>query len=95
MALAIFFVVLLAYRLADNREVRQQVKRIAVALKEQRFSLVIVALLGVIAIARGSDVLEQMPDVQRAWLTWPPSRSWVQLGLALRCRRFWLSCWRC
>jgi hypothetical protein len=81
--LAIIFVTVMAYRLADSREASQQLKRIAFALKEQRFSLVIVALLGVIAIARGSDVLEQMPDVQRAWLTWPPSRSWRQLGFAL------------
>jgi hypothetical protein len=53
------------------------------ALKKQRFSIVIVALLMIIAVARGSDVLEQLPDVQRAWLTWPPSLGWAHLGFAV------------
>ena len=44
---------------------------------------VIVALLAVIAIAKGTDVLEQMPDVQRAWLTWPPSLGWAHLAFAV------------
>jgi hypothetical protein len=81
--LAIVFVAVLAYLMATSPEVRKQFARIAVALKKQRFSLVIVALLAVIAIARGMDVLEQMPDVQRAWLTWPPSLGWAHLAFAV------------
>jgi hypothetical protein len=81
--LTVVFVAVLAYRLADDRNVRLQLLRIAVALKKQRFSLIIVALLTVVAIARGMDVLEQMPDVQRAWITWPPSLGWAHLAFAV------------
>jgi hypothetical protein len=52
------------------------------ALWEQRFSVIVVALLAVMAAGQGSDVLEQMPDVQRAWLTWPPGIGWVHAALA-------------
>jgi hypothetical protein len=81
--LTVVFVAVLAYRLADDRNVRLQLLRIAVALKKQRFSLVIVGLLSVVGIARGMDVLEQMPDVQRAWITWPPSLGWAHLAFAV------------
>ncbi len=45
--------------------------------------MVILILLGVIAASRGSDVLEQMPDVERAWLTRAPSLGWVHLATAV------------
>jgi hypothetical protein len=81
--LVIVFLAVAAYRLADNPDVREQLALIAQALKKQRFSVVIVALLTVIAIAKGNDVLEQMPDVQRAWITWPPSLGWAHLAFAV------------
>jgi hypothetical protein len=45
-------------------------RRLYQALEVQRFSLVVVLLLGLIAIGPPlSGTLEQMPDVQRAWLS--------------------------
>lgn len=54
----------------DQRSgVYADIRRLAHALEVQRFSLVVVLLLGLIAIGPPvSGVLEQMPDVQRAWL---------------------------
>jgi hypothetical protein len=80
-AAAIALIVSIAYW--AWRDVRCQIKRIARALKVQRFSVAVVALLGVLAVSRGSDVLEQLPDVERAWLTWPPSMGWVHLAAAV------------
>lgn len=81
-ALAAFLVRLAVYLWTDPAA-RACLRRVAAALKVQRFSLVVVALLAVLACARGSDVLEQLPDVQRAWLTWPPSMGWVHLAVAV------------
>ena len=53
------------------------------ALWEQRFSVVVVVLLAVLAASRGPDVFEQMPDVQRSWLTWPAGMGWVHAAVAL------------
>jgi hypothetical protein len=80
-AIALF--VRIAYWAWRTDDVRSQIKRIARALKVQRFSVAVVALLAVLAISRGSDVLEQLPDVERAWLTWPPSMGWVHLIAAI------------
>jgi hypothetical protein len=45
-------------------------RRLVQAFEVQRFSLVVVVLLGLIAIGPPlSGTLEQMPDVQRAWLS--------------------------
>ena len=49
---------------------------------EQRFSVVVVMFLAVVAAGAGPDVLEQMPDVQRSWLTWPPGMGWVHAAVA-------------
>ena len=48
----------------------------ASALGVQRYSVVLVGLVTVIAAGKGSDILEQMPDVPRAWLAgngWEPA----------------------
>ena len=79
-------IVLLAwagYRVLNSPAVRHGLGQIARAVKAQRFSLIILILLGVIAASRGSDVLEQMPDVERAWLTRVPSLGWVHLAAAV------------
>jgi len=73
----------LIYRVFTSDASPRRARQITVALKKQRFSLVIVALLAVIATGRGSDVLEQFPDVQRAWVTWPPSLGWLHLAFAI------------
>ena len=73
----------LIYRVFTSDASPRRARQITVALKKQRFSLVIVALLAVIATGRGSDVLEQFPDVQRAWITWPPSLGWLHLAFAI------------
>ena len=73
----------LIYRVLTSDASARRARQITVALKKQRFSLVIVALLAVIATGRGSDVLEQFPDVQRAWITWPPSLGWLHLAFAI------------
>lgn len=82
LAVAAFFV-WVAYRAWDSDRIRREVRQLASALQVQRFSLVVVAVLAVIAVGRGPDVLEQMPDVQRAWLTWPPGMGWVAAAVAV------------
>src|SRR6266516_2439827 len=81
--LVIVLVIWLIYRVFTSSASAGRARLIASALKKQRFSLVIVALLAVIAIGRGTDVLEQFPDVERAWLTWPPSLGWLHLAFAV------------
>jgi hypothetical protein len=80
---AIVFLLWAGYRVLNSPAVAQGIGQIARAVKVQRFSMVILVLLGVIAVSRGSDVLEQMPDVERAWLTRQPSLGWVHLAAAL------------
>lgn len=63
--------------------VRTQARWVARALKKQRFSVVVLGLLAVLAVARGSDVLEQLPDLERAWLTGHPSLGWVHWAAAV------------
>ncbi len=55
---------------------RSRMKALARAVKTQRFSLLFTALLAVIAIVPGPNALQQMPDVQRAWLSGPASVAW-------------------
>ena len=58
-------------------------RRIVQAFEVQRFSVVVVLLLGLIAIGPPlSGTLEQMPDVQRAWLSSGRYAGWSQLLLA-------------
>jgi len=80
---AIVLLVWAGYRVLNTPAVAQGIGQIARAVKAQRFSVVILILLGVIAASRGSDVLEQMPDVERAWLTRAPSLGWVHLAAAV------------
>ena len=61
---------------------RDAIGRLFLALWEQRFSVIIVAFLAVLATGRGSDVLEQMPDVQRSWLT-APGMGWIHAGVSV------------
>ena len=63
-AAALWLVGWFCYRAWDQREA---LLPLAQAAKIQRFSLVIAALLIVIAVVPGTNTLEQMPDVQRAW----------------------------
>jgi len=58
-------------------------RRLIQALEVQRFSLVVVLLLGLIAVGPAlSGTLEQMPDVQRAWLSGGSPTGVLQLLLA-------------
>jgi hypothetical protein len=82
-ALVVVLLAWLTYRVFTSDQSGARAQLIATALKKQRFSLVVVALLAVIAIGRGTDVLEQFPDVQRAWLTWPPSIGWLHMVFAV------------
>ena len=63
-AAALWLIGWFCYRAWDERAA---LLPLAQAAKIQRFSLVIAALLIVIAIVPGTNTLEQMPDVQRAW----------------------------
>jgi hypothetical protein len=74
------FLVRLAYWAWDNA--RPAIWRVLSALWEQRFSVVVVLFLAVLAAGRGPDVLEQMPDVQRSWLT-APGMGWFHAGVAV------------
>ena len=80
---AIVLLIWAGYRVLNSPAVGHGLGQIVRAVKAQRFSLVILVLLGVIAASRGSDVLEQMPDVERAWLTRVPSLGWVHLAAAV------------
>jgi hypothetical protein len=56
--------------MAARTGIYADLRRLFQALEVQRFSLVVVLLLGLIAIGPPlSGTLEQMPDVQRAWLS--------------------------
>jgi len=79
---ALVLLVHLAYRIWD-RDHGRAIRYLFSALWEQRFSAVVVLFLAVVAAGRGADVLEQMPDVQRSWLTWPPGMGWVQAAVAV------------
>jgi hypothetical protein len=73
---ALVLVVRVAYLAWDVKASRQAIGSMAAALEVQRYSVVLVALVAVIAAGRGSDILEQMPDVPRAWLAgngWQPA----------------------
>ena len=74
------FLVRLAFRAWDTA--RTAIRRALSALWEQRFSVVVVILLAVLAAGRGPDVFEQMPDVQRSWLT-TPGMGWVHAAVAV------------
>ncbi len=68
---------------ADRTGIYADLRRLVQALEVQRFSLVVVLLLGLIAIGPPlSGTLEQMPDVQRAWLSSGRYAGWSQLLLA-------------
>jgi hypothetical protein len=82
-ALVVVLLAWLTYRVFTSDLSGGRARLLVMALKKQRFSLVIVALLAVIAIGRGTDVLEQFPDVQRAWLTWPASLGWLHMVFAV------------
>lgn len=49
--------------------IRSGLTRAAKALYRQRLMFVVVALFAVIAIAPATEIFEQLPDVQRAWLS--------------------------
>jgi len=82
---ALALLVHVAYRICDSDSgpARQAIRYLFWALWEQRFSVIVVVFLAVVAAGRGSDVLEQMPDVMRSWLTWPPGRGWVHAAVAV------------
>ncbi len=80
---ALALLVHVAYRIWDNDHARRAIRYLFWALWEQRFSVVVVVFLAVVAAGRGADVLEQMPDVQRSWLTWPPGMGWVHAAVAV------------
>jgi hypothetical protein len=78
---ALVFLVRLAFVAWDSA--RGAIGHAFSALWEQRFSVVVVVFLAVLAAGRGPDVLEQMPDVQRSWLTWPAGMGWVHAAVAV------------
>jgi len=52
---------------ASRRAVLRWVKLVLRALYTHRYSAVIVLPLAVLSLARGPDILEQLPDIQRRW----------------------------
>ena len=65
-----------AYLAWDVDKERHAIRSVVSALWEQRYSVVLVALVTVIAAGHGSDILQQLPDVPRAWLArdgWGPA----------------------
>jgi hypothetical protein len=78
--IALVFLIRLGFWSWDHA--RGPIGRALWALWEQRFSVIIVAFLGVLAIGHGPDVLEQMPDVERSWLT-AVGLGWVHAGIAV------------
>ena len=80
---ALALLVRVAYRAWDSKRARRAIRYLFSALWEQRFSVVVVIFLAVVAAGSGADVLEQMPDVQRSWLTWPPGMGWVHAAVAV------------
>ena len=52
------------------------------ALMHHRFSVALVVPLFVLTVLSGSAILEQLPDVQRRWVS-DGVRGWVQAGCAI------------
>ncbi|HEX6932384.1 MAG TPA: hypothetical protein VF162_09595 [Streptosporangiaceae bacterium] len=70
--------------LSDETGIYADLRRLWNALEVQRFSLVVVVLLALIAIGPPlSDTLEQLPDVQRAWLNAGSLTGLQQMSVAL------------
>jgi hypothetical protein len=70
--------------LSDERGIYPDLRRLWNALEVQRFSVVVVVLLALIAIGPPlSDTLEQLPDVQRAWLNAGSLMGLQQMSIAL------------
>ncbi len=78
-AAALWLIGWFCYRAWDQR---RAFRPLAQAAKIQRFSLVITVLLIVVAIIPGTNTLEQMPDVQRAWVG-PAGVATAALGAAI------------
>ncbi len=69
---------------SDETGIYADLRRLWHALEVQRFSLIVVALLTLIAIGPPlSDTLEQLPDVQRAWLDSGSLMGLRQMAVAL------------
>ena len=74
--LAVALLTRVAYLAWDVDKDRHAIRSVVSALWVQRYSVVLVALVTVIAAGHGSDILQQLPDVPRAWLTrdgWEPA----------------------
>lgn len=53
--------------LSVRKEIRPSVGHVLGALYTHRYTLLVVLPLAVLGLASGTDILEQVPDIQRAW----------------------------
>jgi hypothetical protein len=59
-----------------RRRIGQGVVRIIPALWEQRLSLVVVAVVGVLSLVPLPNIWDQLPDVERSWVDGDPGDVW-------------------
>lgn len=72
---------------AERRKVRTTTGHVLHALYTHRYTVLVVLPLAVLGLAKGTDILEQLPDIQRQWLDhdsfWGRARDPVAAGAVL------------
>ncbi len=66
--LVVLVVVVLVVRRLLQADARAQIAGWALAVYKQRFGVLAILPIGVLSIPAGSDLLDQLPDVQRRWV---------------------------
>ncbi len=61
-------VLVLLVRRAWQPDAREQIRGWALAVYKQRFGVLAILPIGVLSVPAGSDLLDQLPDVQRRWV---------------------------
>ena len=66
--LVVLVLVVLVVRRLLKPDARAQIRGWALALYKQRFGVLAILPIGVLSVPAGSDLLDQLPDVQRRWV---------------------------
>ena len=66
--LAVLVLVVLLVRRLLQPDARAQIRGWALAVYKQRFGVLAILPIGVLSVPAGSDLLDQLPDVQRRWV---------------------------
>jgi hypothetical protein len=81
-AIAVAFVVIRRALRSQGRTVRESVKLVLQLIRQHRFTVVPLAVLAVVSITPGAEILDQVPDITRRWTDGPRTLA-LEGGLAL------------